>query len=57
MFYSLLGRTVWYGLKLFISIKFGSTNVPKKRLAAGATLAAAGAVAFAVLHSRSDDDA
>ena len=33
MFYSLLGRTVWYGLKLFLRIKYGSTYVPKKRLA------------------------
>ncbi len=56
MFYSLLGRTVWYGLKLFLSIKFGSSSVPKKRLAAGATLAIAGAVTFAVLHGRSDDE-
>ena len=57
MFYSLLGRTVWYGLKLFLSIKFGSTSVPKKRLLAGGTLALAGAAALVVLRTRSDDDA
>ena len=57
MFYSLLGRTVWYGLKLFISIKFGSASVPKKRLLAGGTLALAGAAALVVLRTRSDDDA
>ena len=35
MFYSLLGRTVWYGLKLFLRRKYGSTYVPKSLLAGG----------------------
>ena len=29
MFYSLLGRTVWFGLKLFLRSKYGSTYVPE----------------------------
>ena len=35
MFYSLLGRMVWYGLKLFLRSKYGSTRVPKSLLAGG----------------------
>ena len=40
MFYSLLGRTVWFGLKLFLRRKYGPTYVPKSLLA-GATVAVA----------------
>jgi len=35
MFYSLLGRMVWYGLKLFLRRKYGPTYVPKSLLAGG----------------------
>ena len=52
MFYSLLGRTVWYGLKLFLRMKYGPTYVPKSLVAGGAV---AVAVAVAVLRARSDD--
>ena len=55
MFYSLLGRTVWYGLKLFLRRKYGSTHVPKSLLAGG-TLAIVVAVTVAVLRNRSGDD-
>ena len=54
MFYSLLGRTVWYGLKLFLRMKYGPTSVPKS-LAAGGTVAVAVAVTIALLRARSDD--
>jgi hypothetical protein len=56
MFYSLLGRTVWYGLKLFLRRKYGSTYVPKSLLAGG-TVAIVAAVALVVLRSRSGNDA
>ena len=45
MFYSLLGRLVWHGLKAFLRQKYGSTYMPK-RLLAGTTVAAAIAVAL-----------
>ena len=54
MFYSLLGRTVWYGLKLFLRTKYGPSYVPKS-LVAGGTVAVAVAVTVAVLRARSDD--
>jgi hypothetical protein len=54
MFYSLLGRTVWYGLKLFLRTKYGPSYVPKSLLAGG-TVAVAVAVTVAVLRARSDD--
>jgi hypothetical protein len=54
MFYNLLGRTVWYGLKLFLRRKYGPTYVPKSLLA-GATVAVAVGIGVAVLHARSDD--
>ncbi|HET6547945.1 MAG TPA: hypothetical protein VFG79_05800 [Solirubrobacter sp.] len=54
MFYSLLGRIVWYGLKLFLRRKYGRTYVPKPLLAGG-TVAIALAIALAVLRSRSSD--
>ena len=54
MFYSLLGRTVWFGLKLFMRRKYGTTRVPKSLLA-GATVAVGVAVGVAVLRARSDE--
>jgi hypothetical protein len=54
MFYSLLGRTVWYGFKLFLRRKYGPTYVPKSLLA-GATVAVAVGVTVAVARARSDD--
>ena len=56
MFYSLLGRAVWYGLKLFMRRKYGPTYTPKPLLAAG-TIAVAIAVTVAVLRARSSSDA
>ena len=53
MFYSLLGRAVWFSLKLLLRRKYGPTYVPKSLLA-GATLAVAAAVGVAVLRARSD---
>jgi hypothetical protein len=50
MFYSLLGRMVWSGLKLFLRRKYGSTYVPKS-LIAGGTVAAAAAVTVAILRA------
>jgi len=55
MFYSLLGRIVWHGAKLFLRRKYGPTYVPKSALAAG-TVAVAVAVALALLRSRSGDE-
>ena len=54
MFYSLLGRAVWYGLKLFLRRKYGPTYVPKSLLA-GATVAVGVAIGVAVLRARSED--
>jgi hypothetical protein len=56
MFYSLLGRVVWYGLKLFLRRKYGPTYVPKS-LVAGGTVAVAIAVTVAILRAaaRSSD--
>jgi hypothetical protein len=53
MFYNVLGRAVWYGLKLFLRRKYGSTYVPKPLLASG-TVALGVAVGVAVLRARSD---
>ena len=53
MFYSLLGRAVWFGLKLFLRRKYGQTYVPKSLLA-GATVAVAVGIGVAVLRARSD---
>lgn len=55
MFYKLLGMAVWNGGKYFLRRKYGSTYVPKSVLA-GAALAAAGGVAFAVIASRRNDN-
>jgi hypothetical protein len=54
MFYNLLGRTVWYGLKLFLRLKYGPTRVPKSLLA-GATVAVGVGIGVAVLRARSDE--
>jgi hypothetical protein len=54
MFYSLLGRMVWYGLKLFLRRKYGPTYVPKSLLA-GATVAVGVGVGVALLRARSDE--
>jgi hypothetical protein len=51
MFYSLLGRVVWFGLKLFLRRKYGSTFVPKPVLAGGAAALLA-ALALILLRSR-----
>ena len=53
MFYSLLGRVVWWGLKLFLRRKYGSTYVPKPVLA-GAFVALFAVVAVILSRSRSD---
>jgi len=56
MFYSLLGRMVWFGLKLFLRNKYGPRYVPKGALAGG-TVAIAIAVAVTFLRaSRSSDE-
>jgi hypothetical protein len=54
MFYSLLGRVVWYGLRLFLRRKYGPTYVPKSLLAGG-TVAVAVAVTLALLRARTGD--
>ncbi len=54
MFYNLLGRTVWYGLKLFLRRKYGRTYAPKSLLA-GATVAVGAGVTLVVLRALSDD--
>jgi hypothetical protein len=54
MFYSLLGRTVWFGLKVFLRRRYGPTYVPKSLLA-GAAVAVGVAVGVAVLRARSDE--
>jgi hypothetical protein len=52
MFYSLLGRIVWNGLKLVMRQKYGPTYVPKA-LVAGAVVAVAGVAALILGRSRS----
>jgi hypothetical protein len=51
MFYSLLGRVVWYGLKLVLRRKFGRTHVSKPVLAGGAAALLA-ALAVILLRAR-----
>lgn len=51
MFYSLLGRVVWFALKLVLRRKYGPTYVPKSLLAGG-TVALALAVAMFFLRAR-----
>jgi hypothetical protein len=53
MLYNLLGRTVWYGAKLFLHRKVRSSNVPKSLLA-GATVAVGAGVTMVVLRALSD---
>jgi hypothetical protein len=53
MFYSLLGRTVWWGGKRYLHRRYGATYVPKSMLAGGA-LAVGAAAAFAVMRVRAD---
>ena len=55
MFYSLLGRMVWYGIKLFLRRKYGPTYIPKSLLAGG-TVAVAVAVLVAVLRATRSED-
>jgi hypothetical protein len=55
MFYSLLGRMVWYGLKWFLRRKYGPTYVPKSILAGG-TVAIAIAVTLAILRATRSSD-
>ena len=54
MFYSLLGRLVWNGLKAFLRMKYGPTYVPKSLLAGG-TVAVAVAASVAFQKARSAD--
>ncbi|HWK30430.1 MAG TPA: hypothetical protein VNS09_27940 [Solirubrobacter sp.] len=54
MFYSLLGRVVWFGAKVFLRRRYGPTYMPKS-LIAGGVLAIAAGVAVAVLRARSDE--
>jgi hypothetical protein len=54
MFYSLLGRMVWFGLKLFLRRKYGPTYVPKSLLAGG-TVAVAIALTLAILRATRSD--
>jgi hypothetical protein len=51
MFYSLLGRVVWFGLKFFLRRKYGSTYVPKPVLAGGVAAVLA-AVVLILLRAR-----
>jgi hypothetical protein len=55
MFYSLLGRVVWFGMKLFLRRKYGPTYLPKSLLAGG-TVAIAVGVVLLVLRARSGED-
>ena len=55
MFYSLLGRVVWFGLKFVLRRKYGPTYVPKSLLAGG-TVAVALAVTVALLRATRDSD-
>ena len=55
MFYSLLGRIVWNGIKAFLRMKYGRLYLPKPLLAGG-TVAIALAVMAALQRSRASDD-
>jgi hypothetical protein len=46
MFYSLLGRVVWFAIKRFLRYRYGRTYVPK-RLIAGGIVAIAVAIVLA----------
>ena len=54
MFYELLGRAVWKGLKAFLRLKYGRFYLPKPVLAGG-TVAIALAVMAVVQRARSTD--
>ena len=55
MFYSLLGRVVWFGLRFAVRRKYGPTYGPKS-LVAGGIVAIAIAVTVAILRSARDAD-
>jgi len=54
MFYELLGRIVWKGLKAFLRLKYGRFYLPKPVLAGG-TVAIALAITAAAQKGRSSD--
>ena len=54
MFYELLGRLVWNGLKAFLKMKYGRFYLPKPVLAGG-TVAVALAIMAAAQKGRSSD--
>ena len=53
MFYSLLGRVVWFAAKVFLRRRYGRTYLPKPLLAGG-VLAIALAIALAAHRGGSD---
>ncbi|MBE2314959.1 hypothetical protein DVA67_003170 [Solirubrobacter sp. CPCC 204708] len=55
MFYSLLGRVVWFVLKLVLRRKYGPTYVPKSLLA-GVTVAVGIAIVVAIQRAARDSD-
>jgi hypothetical protein len=55
MFYNLLGRAVWFGVKTYLRRKYGPTYVPKSLLA-GATVALAVGAGVIVAKSRSSEE-
>jgi hypothetical protein len=55
MFYSMLGRIVWKGLKAFLRLKYGRLYLPKPVLAGG-TIAVAIAAMVALQRARGSDD-
>jgi hypothetical protein len=55
MFYSLLGRVVWFFAKLVLRRKYGPTYVPKSLLAGG-TIAIGVALTLAILRATRDSD-
>ena len=55
MLYSLLGRLVWFALKLVLRRKYGRTYVPKSLLAGG-TVAVAIGLTLAILRATRDSD-
>jgi hypothetical protein len=54
MFYSLLGRIVWIGVKTFLRRKYGSTYLPKPLVAGGLVAVMVGVL---VLLGRRDSSA
>ena len=53
MFYSLLGRAVWFGAKLFLRRKYGPTYAPKPLLAGGILAIVAGVAIVAARGAKS----